>query len=88
VGTPEHVYDPWNYPEDWDVEGFSPEGPKVMNNGDYYYLVTAVGGTAGPPTGHMVIPRTTRSRAPARPVSRGGRVATPRWWKAPTGAGG
>jgi len=63
VGKPEHVYDPWRYPDDWDVEGFSPEGPKVMKRGDYYYLVTAVGGTAGPPTGHMVIVARAKSLA-------------------------
>lgn len=63
VGKPEHVYNPWRYPDDWDVEGFSPEGPKVMKRGDYYYLVTAVGGTAGPPTGHMVIVARARSLA-------------------------
>ncbi|ALL12515.1 family 43 glycosylhydrolase [Caulobacter henricii] len=63
VGKPEHVYDPWRYPDDWDVEGFSPEGPKVMKKGDYYYLVTAVGGTAGPPTGHMVIVARAKSLA-------------------------
>ena len=55
IGEPEHVYDPWHYPSDWVVEGFSPEGPKVMRHGGYFYLITAVGGTAGPPTGHMVI---------------------------------
>ncbi len=56
-GPVEHVYDPWRYPEDWVVEGFSPEGPKVMRHGQYFYMITAVGGTAGPPTGHMVIVR-------------------------------
>jgi beta-xylosidase len=61
VGAVEHVYDPWRYPDDWDVEGFSPEGPKVMRHGEYFYLVTAVGGTAGPPTGHMVIAARSRS---------------------------
>ena len=61
VGEVEHVYDPWRYPDDWDVEGFSPEGPKVMRHGDYFYLVTAVGGTAGPPTGHMVIAARSKS---------------------------
>lgn len=55
VGPPEHVYDPWRYPDDWIVEGFAPEGPKITRRGDYFYLITAVGGTAGPPTGHMVI---------------------------------
>ena len=54
-GAVRHVYDPWRYPDDWDVESFSPEGPKVMKRGDWFYMITAVGGTAGPPTGHMVI---------------------------------
>ncbi|WP_029914016.1 family 43 glycosylhydrolase [Caulobacter sp. UNC358MFTsu5.1] len=76
VGEPQHVYNPWRYPDDWDVEGFSPEGPKVMKKGDYYYLVTAVGGTAGPPTGHMVIVARAKSLAgpweddPRNPVVR------------------
>jgi xylan 1,4-beta-xylosidase len=46
-----HVYDPWHYPEVWVVESFSPEGPKVLRHGEYFYMVLAVGGTAGPPTG-------------------------------------
>jgi beta-xylosidase len=54
-GEVEHVYDPWRYPDDWVVETFAPEGPKIVRRGEYYYMVTAVGGTAGPPTGHMVI---------------------------------
>jgi xylan 1,4-beta-xylosidase len=33
AGAPEHVYDPWHYPDDWDVEGFSPEGPKIHRHG-------------------------------------------------------
>jgi xylan 1,4-beta-xylosidase len=61
VGEPEHVYDPWRYPDDWEVEGFSPEGPKVMRHGQHHYLITAVGGTAGPPTGHMVIAARAKS---------------------------
>ena len=28
IGAVEHVYDPWRYPQDWIVEGFSPEGPE------------------------------------------------------------
>jgi beta-xylosidase len=43
-GPVEHVYDPWRYPEDWVVEGFAPEGPKVMRHGQYFYMITAVGG--------------------------------------------
>jgi len=61
VGQVEHVYDPWHYPEDWDVEGFSPEGPKIHRRGDWFYMISAVGGTAGPPTGHMVIVARARS---------------------------
>ena len=61
VGKVEHVYDPWHYPEDWDVEGFSPEGPKIHRRSDWFYMITAVGGTAGPPTGHMVIAARSRS---------------------------
>lgn len=60
-GEVEHVYDPWRYPEDWVVESFSPEGPKIVRRGEYFYMVTAVGGTAGPPTGHMVIMARSRS---------------------------
>lgn len=61
AGAVEHVYNPWRYPPDWIVEGFSPEGPKITRRGEYFYLVTAVGGTAGPPTGHMVIAARSKS---------------------------
>lgn len=61
AGKPEHAFDPWRYPEDWDVEGFSPEGPKILRHDGWFHLLTAVGGTAGPPTGHMVV--ATRSRS-------------------------
>ena len=85
AGAPEHVYDPWRYPEDWVVETFAPEGPKIVRRGDYYYLVTAVGGTAGPPTGHMVIMARSRSidgpweTDPNNPVIRT-RSETEKWW--------
>lgn len=74
VGTVEHVYDPWHYPPEWDVESFSPEGPKIHRHGDWFYMITAVGGTAGPPTGHMVIAARSRSihgpweNCPANPL--------------------
>ncbi|MCJ2184489.1 family 43 glycosylhydrolase [Novosphingobium sp. 1949] len=61
AGAVEHVYDPWRYPEDWDVEGFSPEGPKIHWHDGWFHLLSAVGGTAGPPTGHMVIAARSRS---------------------------
>jgi beta-xylosidase len=80
-----HVYDPWRYPEEWDVEAFAPEGPKVMRHGDWFYLTTAVGGTAGPPTGHMVIAARSRSihgpweDAPHNPLVRT-QSAAEKWW--------
>lgn len=53
-GALEHVYKPWEYPKNWVVEMFAPEGPKILRHGVWFYLVAAVGGTAGPPTSHMV----------------------------------
>jgi xylan 1,4-beta-xylosidase len=85
AGPVEHVYDPWRYPSDWVVEGFSPEGPKITRHGGYYYLITAVGGTAGPPTGHMVIAARSRSihgpweDHPGNPLVRTTDIRE-RWW--------
>ena len=85
AGDVEHVYDPWRYPEDWVVETFAPEGPKITRRGAYYYLTTAVGGTAGPPTGHMVIMARSRSldgpweSDPGNPIIRT-LSATEKWW--------
>ena len=76
IGKVEHVYDPWHYPETWDVESFSPEGPKIHRHKGWFYMITAVGGTAGPPTGHMVIAARARSihgpweQCPANPLVR------------------
>ncbi len=84
-GAVEHVYDPWRYPAEWDVETFAPEGPKVLRHGDFFYLILAVGGTAGPPTGHMVIVARSRSihgpweNAPNNPLIRTV-SATEKWW--------
>jgi xylan 1,4-beta-xylosidase len=85
AGAVEHVYDPWRYPDDWVVEGFSPEGPKIHRIGEWFYMLTAVGGTAGPPTGHMVIAARSRSvhgpwqDHPANPLVRTTSVDE-RWW--------
>ena len=62
LGEPQHVYEGWRYPEDWVVEGFYPESPKLIAKDGYYYLTTAQGGTAGPSTGHMVA--SARSKSP------------------------
>lgn len=53
-GPIEHVYDGWSYPDEWIVERFSLEGPKLFRRDGWFYLVTAVGGTGGPATGHMI----------------------------------
>jgi len=53
-GSLEQVYKPWEYPKDWVVEMFAPEGPKILRRGEWFYLIAAVGGTSGPPTSHMV----------------------------------
>lgn len=85
AGLVEHVYDPWRYPEDWVVETFAPEGPKIVRRGGWFYLITAVGGTAGPPTGHMVIVARSRSihgpweHDPGNPIVRT-RSETEKWW--------
>lgn len=85
VGAVEHVYDPWRYPESWDVEGFSPEGPKLIRHGEWFYMLLAVGGTAGPPTGHMVVAARARSihgpweNAPNNPIVRT-QSASEKWW--------
>lgn len=84
-GPLEHAYSPWSYPQDWVVEGFSPEGPKLLRRNGWFYLVTAVGGTAGPPTGHMVIVARSRSvhgpwdHCPHNPIVRTQSSAEP-WW--------
>lgn len=84
-GEVEHVYDPWRYPDDWVVETFAPEGPKLLRHGEYFYMVLAVGGTAGPPTGHMVIAARSRSihgpweHCPHNPLVRT-QSANEKWW--------
>jgi beta-xylosidase/acetyl esterase/lipase len=85
TGPAEKVYDGWRYPADWVVESFSQEGPKIMRRGDYFYMVLAEGGTAGPPTGHMVVAARARSidgpweDSPYNPIVRT-REAAERWW--------
>ena len=85
LGEVAHVYDPWRYPEAWVVETFAPEGPKLMKRGEWWYMTTAVGGTAGPPTGHMVIMARSRSLAgpwendPGNPLIRT-QSAREKWW--------
>lgn len=65
IGDPIKVYDGWEYPEEWVVECFCLEGPKMFFKDGYYYMVTAQGGTAGPATSHMTV--VARSKSPLGP---------------------
>lgn len=55
IGEKVRVYDGWDYPEHWKTEGKFLESPKMTYHNGYYYMTSAEGGTAGPPTSHMVI---------------------------------
>lgn len=85
AGPVEDAYAAWQYPDDWITEAYSPEGPKLFRRGDYFYLVNAVGGTAGPPTGHMIVAARSKSihgpweHCPHNPIQRT-RSAAERWW--------
>lgn len=65
VGEMKHAYSGWPIPNEWSIECFCLEGPKLMKRGEYYYLTVAEGGTAGPATGHMII--SARSKSPLGP---------------------
>jgi beta-xylosidase len=79
------VYDGWQFPEHWEVETFAQEGPKILRHGDYFYMVLAEGGTAGPATSHMVIMARSKSldgpweNSPYNPVVRTAH-ASEKWW--------
>lgn len=61
AGRPRKVYDPWEFPAEWETEGVWLESPKLFKRGDWYYLVSAEGGTAGPVTSHMVVVARSKS---------------------------
>ncbi len=85
VGPLEKVYDGWTYPEEWDVEGFAQEGPKMTWHGGWWHMTTALGGTAGPPTGHMVVHARARTldgpweNSPHNPILRTRHIGEA-WW--------
>lgn len=60
-GTIEKVYEAWPIPNEWATEGIALEGPKLRKVGEYYYNVSAQGGTAGPPTSHMAVVARSKS---------------------------
>jgi len=85
TAEPHKVYDGWKYPADWIVEGFAQEGPKIIKRGDYYHMVLAEGGTAGPPTGHMIVSARSTSidgpweNSPHNPIVRT-KSGDEAWW--------
>jgi xylan 1,4-beta-xylosidase len=85
AGPVEQVYDGWHYPEEWITEAYALEGPKLLRRERWFYIISAVGGTGGPPTGHMVIVARSRSingpweNCPGNPIVRT-RGARESWW--------
>lgn len=85
VGELEQVYDGWRHPDEWITEAYALEGPKLFRRAGWFYLVSAVGGTGGPATGHMVIVARSRSvygpweNSPHNPVART-TDASQAWW--------
>lgn len=85
IGEITTAYQPWRYPENWITENFAPEGPKLLKYKGYFYIITAVGGTAGPVTGHMVIAARSKSingpweHCPYNPIVRTLSDEEP-WW--------
>jgi beta-xylosidase len=61
TAEPRRVLEPWPIPENWQVECVCLEAPKLLFRDGYYYLTVAEGGTAGPPTSHMVLSARSRS---------------------------
>lgn len=61
VGVLKKVYDGWEFPSHWNTEGKWLESPKFIKKDGYYYQISAQGGTAGPPTSHMVVVARSKS---------------------------
>lgn len=61
IGGKKRIYSGWQFPRDWKTEGMWLESPKIIHHGDYFYMVVAEGGTAGPPTSHMVVAARSKS---------------------------
>ena len=85
AGPVEHVYDGWPIPEDWIIEGFALEGPKLVHRDGWFYMFWGEGGTAGPPTSHMVVVARSRSihgpweNCPHNPIVHTASAEEP-WW--------
>ena len=85
TGELKHTYSGWPIPRDWSIECFCMEGPKITKRGEYYYLTSAEGGTAGPATSHMVISARAKSplgpweNSPYNPIIRT-QSSAEKWW--------
>ncbi len=60
-GELKKVYHGWDFPSHWKTEGKWLESPKFIKKGEYYYQVSAEGGTAGPSTSHMIVVARSKS---------------------------
>ncbi len=85
TGELKQTYNGWPIPREWTIECFCLEGPKLIKHGDYYYLTMAAGGTAGPPTSHMVTSARSQSpfgpweNSPYNPIIRTNDISE-KWW--------
>lgn len=85
AGKLEKVYNGWPIPESWEIEGVYLEGPKLLRHNGWFYMFSGEGGTAGPPTSHMVIVARSRSihgpweNCPHNPIVRTTSRDEP-WW--------
>ncbi|WP_267347014.1 family 43 glycosylhydrolase [Sphingomonas sp. GM_Shp_2] len=84
-GPVEKVYQGWPIPDNWVIEGFALEGPKLIRRDGWFYMFSGQGGTAGPPTSHMVVVARARSidgpweNCPHNPIVRTATRDEP-WW--------
>lgn len=84
-GPVEQVYGGWPIPPDWVVEAPALEGPKLLRRDGWFYLFSGEGGTAGPPTSHMVVVARARSihgpweNCPHNPIVHTRSIDEP-WW--------
>lgn|GEM_PF-227813 len=85
IGDVKQIYSGWNYSSDWITEGKFLESPKIVKRGDYFYMTTAEGGTAGPATSHMVVSARSKSifgpweNSPYNPIVHT-YTGDDRWW--------
>ena len=65
AAMPKVVYEGWNIPKDWVIQGKCLESPKLFYRNGFYYICSAMGGTSGPSTAHMAT--VARSKSPEGP---------------------